>query len=174
MKIYVASSWRNEHQQSVVKTLREAGHKVYDFKNPSPTDRGFAWSDIDPDWQQWSTNEFIASLSHPIAEKGFKNDFNAMKRADVCVMVLPCGRSASLELGWMAGAGKPTIILHPPGVVSESDLMYKLANAVYIDINDVLLFLQILQQTKTRFSRMPIGYDYAPELGIYDQDFPQE
>jgi len=26
MKIYVASSWRNEYQQNVVKFLRELGH----------------------------------------------------------------------------------------------------------------------------------------------------
>lgn len=31
MKVYVASSWRNEHQQSVVKALRNAGHDVYDY-----------------------------------------------------------------------------------------------------------------------------------------------
>jgi hypothetical protein len=32
MKIYVASSWRNERQQDVVKTLRAANHEVYDFR----------------------------------------------------------------------------------------------------------------------------------------------
>jgi DNA (cytosine-5)-methyltransferase 1 len=47
MKIYVASSWRNEQQPEVVKALRDAGHEVYDFRNPSETDKGFAWSDID-------------------------------------------------------------------------------------------------------------------------------
>ena len=35
-KIYVASSWRNREQPSVVKALREAGHEVYDFRNPAP------------------------------------------------------------------------------------------------------------------------------------------
>lgn len=28
MRIYVASSWRNEHQPAVVKALREEGHEV--------------------------------------------------------------------------------------------------------------------------------------------------
>ena len=32
MKIYVASSWRNEFQHNVVKALREDGHEVYDFR----------------------------------------------------------------------------------------------------------------------------------------------
>ena len=33
-KIYVASSWRNAFYPDVVKALREAGHEVYDFRNP--------------------------------------------------------------------------------------------------------------------------------------------
>lgn len=36
MKIYVASSWRNQYQPEVVATLRAVGHEVYDFKNPRP------------------------------------------------------------------------------------------------------------------------------------------
>lgn len=47
MRIYVASSWRNKIQPSVVVALREAGHEVYDFRNPREGDTGFHWSDID-------------------------------------------------------------------------------------------------------------------------------
>jgi hypothetical protein len=44
MKIYVASSWRNEaRQQETVRVLREKGHTVYDFRNPSEGDNGFGW-----------------------------------------------------------------------------------------------------------------------------------
>ena len=32
-QIYVASSRRNEYYPEVVTKLREAGHKVYDFRN---------------------------------------------------------------------------------------------------------------------------------------------
>ena len=31
-KIYLASSWRNERQPELVRTLRQAGHEVYDFR----------------------------------------------------------------------------------------------------------------------------------------------
>jgi len=46
-KIYVASSWRNPIQPRIVRVLREAGHTVYDFRNPAPGYKGFAWSDLD-------------------------------------------------------------------------------------------------------------------------------
>lgn len=58
MKIYVASSWKNNYQPGVVAHLRENGFEVYDFKNPGPHDKGFGWSQIDPNWRKWSPLEF--------------------------------------------------------------------------------------------------------------------
>ena len=45
-KIYVASSWRNGYYPEVVTKLREAGHDVYDFRNPPSGDPGFKWSSV--------------------------------------------------------------------------------------------------------------------------------
>lgn len=136
MKIYVASSWRNERQQEVVAALRSAGHEVYDFKKPSETDKGFSWSDIDPNWKQWTNGEYRAALAHPIAESGFANDFNAMQWADVCVMVMPCGRSAHTEAGWMQGQGKPTVVLQEKE--AEPELMYKVFELVTDSMDEVV------------------------------------
>lgn len=33
-RIYLASSWRNEHQPRILALLRDAGHEVYDFRHP--------------------------------------------------------------------------------------------------------------------------------------------
>jgi len=87
-------------QADVVKALHLDGHLVYDFKNPRPGDCGFSWSEIDPQWQKWTAKQYVAVLDHPIAKRGFASDFNAMKWADTFLLVLPCGRSAHLELGW--------------------------------------------------------------------------
>lgn len=145
MKIYVASSWRNNHQQYVVLALREAGYEVYDFKNPSENDKGFAWSDIDTNWQSWSNEEYLRALEHPIAEKCFDNDFNAMQWADACVMVMPCGRSAHVEAGWMQGAGKPTIILLESGKSAEPELMYKTFQYVTDSVQKVIDHLDLIE-----------------------------
>lgn len=136
MNIYVASSWRNEYQPAVVEVLKNQGHDVYDFRNPCPGNNGFAWSDIDPDWEQWSTEEYISALKHPIAEAGYKHDFEAMKRADVCVMVLPCGRSANTEAGWMKGAGKKVYIFQP--IKQEPELMYKIYDGIVTYYEDLI------------------------------------
>ena len=136
MKIYVASSWRNPHQPEVVDILRQLGHEVYDFRNPKEGDFGFSWSEIDPKWEAWSTEEYIEALSHPIAEAGFKNDFDAMKWADCCLMVLPCGRSANTEAGWMKGAGKPVYVFSP--TKQEPELMYKIYDGIIHCVFDLM------------------------------------
>jgi hypothetical protein len=125
MRIYVASSWRNLMQQGVVHTLRAAGHEVYDFKKPVPGNDGFHWSEIDPEWRGWQAEKFRTALDHPVAKAGFALDMGALEAVDVCVLVLPCGRSAHLEAGWALGAGKPCLILLDEQ--NEPELMYRMA-----------------------------------------------
>ena len=127
--IYVASSWRNTIQPGIVSRLRFLGHEVYDFRNPTNGNTGFSWADIDPYWQSWTPEQFYAALDHKIAKEGFRFDFEAMKWADTFVLIMPCGRSAHLELGWACGAGKETAILLTKAQ-SEPELMYKLADLV--------------------------------------------
>lgn len=110
-RMYVASSWRNAHQPSVVAALRDAGFEVYDFRHPEPGNDGFSWSEIDPAWQSWTPEHYREALTHPVAEHGFGRDFGAMQWADTCVLVLPSGRSAHLEGGWMAGTGRRLYVL---------------------------------------------------------------
>lgn len=142
MKIYVASSWRNDYQQEVVKKLREAGHYVYDFKNP-PNSTGFKWSDIDPNWENWTNEQYHEALKHPIAERGFNNDFNGMQESDCCVMVMPCGRSAHAEAGWMQGNRKFTIILQQKE--AEPELMYKLFELVTNNLEEVIKHIRAIE-----------------------------
>ncbi len=139
-RIYVASSWRNAFQPAVVSALREAGHQVYDFRAPFNGVPGFAWSEIDPDWQAWSAAEYRRLLTtSPVAARGFVSDLRGMQWADTCVLVLPCGRSAHLEAGWFTGQGKRCLILTRDG--EEPELMALLATDICISLNEVLAAL---------------------------------
>lgn len=134
-RIYVASSWRNAHQPNVVAILRELGHEVYDVRNPAPGNTGFAWSDIDPAWQAWDSVAFRGALDHPIAAKGYMSDMTALVLCDWCLCVLPCGRSAHLELGWACGDGKRTavLLLEP----QEPELMYGMVGSVLVGLDEL-------------------------------------
>ena len=135
-KIYVASSWRNQHYPEVVRRLREAGHEVYDFRNPPHGGAGFHWTDIDPNAPNWTFDEYREGLHHPKAERQFAADLDALRWADTCVLVLPCGRSAHTEAGWMAGAGRRVLVYIPE--MQEPELMYKLFDRVAGTIDDLL------------------------------------
>ena len=138
-KIYVASSWRNPIQPDIVNVLKQQGHEVYDFRHPKLGDEGFSWDDIAEEWLGWSLDEYIEGLGHPIAQAGFKSDKDALDWCDMCVLVLPCGRSAHLEAGYAIGQGKPTIILLHQ-VKFEPELMYLLAGhaRVVLDVDGML------------------------------------
>lgn len=151
MNIYVASSWRNKSQQMVVAALRAAGHEVYDFRHPRPGDNGFAWSDLegkapgmraDGAWQDWTPEEFRAALDLPRAREGFALDMDALRACDACVLVLPCGRSAHLELGWAAGAGKRTLVLFTQQ--DEPELMYRMLDGVCVSVPEVIAMLSAM------------------------------
>lgn len=135
-KIYVASSWRNKYYPEVVEALRAKGHEVYDFRNPPHGGNGFRWTDIDEKALEWSFDEYSEGLHHPKAERQFKADLEALEWADTCVLVLPSGRSAHTEAGWMAGAGRRVFVYIPE--MQEPELMYKLFDGVAGGMEDLL------------------------------------
>ena len=139
MRIYVASSWRNDYQPEVVRALREVGHEVFDFRHPRDRDDGFHWSEIDKEWKQWTPEVYRDRLNHPLAEAGFKSDFDAMNWCEAVVAVQPFGRSSSLELGWAVGSGKFTVLLLDNG---EPELMVKMVDRICCGLGEVLLELQ--------------------------------
>lgn len=158
MKLYVASSWRNDLQPSIVRDLRAQGHEVYDFRHPPGGDHlGFSWSDVDPEWTSWTPEQYVAALDHPIAVAGFESDFGAMQWADGGVLILKCGRSAHLEAGWFVGVGKRLWILLDPDEFGHdaghhvTELMYRMATGIYTTIDELLLALYPFSATHARF-----------------------
>lgn len=131
MYVYVATSWRNAFQPGVVLSLREDGHEVYDFRE----EEGFSWREVDENWKRWSPAEYLVGLNHQCAERGFKRDMDALIRCDACVYVMPCGPSASMEMGYMVGAGKLVIAYIP--ALREPDLMVKMAHLVTDNFEEV-------------------------------------
>jgi hypothetical protein len=130
LRIYVASSWRNQLQPNIVTKLRDWGHDVYDFRNP-PGRTGFGWKQTDPEWQDGAhptPQAYRKMLEHPIAIAGHKSDLDALNWCDVCVYVRPCGCSASWELGYAMGKGKPCFVVqYEP---AEPELMFRGATII--------------------------------------------
>jgi hypothetical protein len=165
-RVYLASSWRNPYQPALVEVLRSWGHAVYDFRadtrtlgaapmgHTEPPATAFSWSEMDPDWKDWTPREYQSQLlTSARAAQGFVGDLRGMEWADTCVMALPCGNSAHIEAGYMKGRGKRLIIYwennqkvttaknEGTGEVKiwtfEPDLMYKLADNLVIGTDEL-------------------------------------
>lgn len=122
MRIYVASSWRNALQPSIVRALRLLGHDVYDFRSP-PGRTDFDWEQISADWKTWTPTQYRKALNHPLAIAGYSSDMQALGSCDACVLVLPSGRSASWEFGCAYGLCKKCYVVMFEAC--EPELMYR-------------------------------------------------
>lgn len=122
MNVYIASSWRNEYQPQAVEELERLGHSVYDFRNP-PHETDFHWSQVSRQYKYWSTNDYVAALDHPIARAGYHTDKQAMDNADCCLLVMPAGRSACFEAGYLFAKTKRLYVLLLEAI--EPELMFR-------------------------------------------------
>jgi hypothetical protein len=80
-------------------------------------------------------------LQHPIAQEAFAFDMDALRDAEATVLLLPCGRTAHLELGFAVGAGQRTLVLLD-NPISEPELMYLMTTKICTDLVEVLVGLR--------------------------------
>jgi hypothetical protein len=133
MKIYIASSWKNESWLiKLAISLKEEGHSV-DLFCESYSDRYVF------DYRKLNNNPYqemncIAFLQQSQSKRAIYEDKKWLAWADCCVLVLPAGRSAHLEAGYAKGQGKRLYILgeFPKG---EFDVMYGFADGLFSDFN---------------------------------------
>lgn len=139
MKIYMASSWKNEKVvKAVTNILRETGFDVDNFTDNANGRFVFHYLEIG----EIHTLNAISFLKDERAQKAFQEDKKWLDWADVVVLVLPAGRSAHLEAGYIKGQGKHLVILSPYGFPSgEFDVMYGFADLLTTQTSEVMAFL---------------------------------
>lgn len=142
--IYLASSWRNRYYDFVLTSLKAAELEVYDFREEGSA---FDWKDVDPNWTnktgiriEYTVEQLNEMLHHPKANYGFAQDFSNLDKADITILVAPCGRSAHLELGYSLGQKKPCAIFMIEK--HEPELMYRMCNLMTKDIGKLIEWAQ--------------------------------
>ena len=142
-RIYVSSSWKNNLQQSLVEELRKRGHQVYDFRHSlaDGKDECNVWTDV---CQRLGLTrhrlsgtvlpgDFERMVSDDEAVERFNRHFSAMREADTCILLLPCGRSSHAEAGFMKGEGKQVFVMDT-GSVTVPELMYRMFDGYFHDL----------------------------------------
>jgi hypothetical protein len=134
--IYVIGSLRNPRVVDVARELRSIGLDAFD-------DWMAAGPEADDYWQAYEVargRDFAGALKGYAARNVYAFDKTNLDRCDAGVLVLPAGKSGHLELGYMIGRGKPGYILLD-GEPERFDVMYQFANAVFRNVNEMLLRL---------------------------------
>jgi hypothetical protein len=96
MKIYIASSWKNQHAVEMLTDLiRQRGHEVHSFVEKAVCDEGR--SEIRFDVEEWIASED--------GREKFCYDLNGATKSDLVIYVGPSGTDAWGEVGaaWQAG-----------------------------------------------------------------------
>ena len=133
MIVYVIGSMRNPRIPEIGNALREVGHEVFeDWFSPGPH--------ADDEWQQY---EKVRGRSYREALRGyharhvFQFDKLHLDRAHAGVLVMPAGRSAHIELGYLIGQNKPGFVLFD-GEPERYDIMYQFATEVCFTSEELL------------------------------------
>jgi hypothetical protein len=142
VKLYVASSFRNARYPDLVALLRACGHDVHDWRDHAHRGGKAIEADrLDPQ----TLAEFRAAVSTERAARTFADHMAALAWCDACVLVLPCGRSAHLEMGYARGLGKRVVVLFDPAREPFGcDLMYRMADRLLADPSDLVPALEEL------------------------------
>lgn len=139
MKIYLASSWKNEELvRDWASVLREKGHEVDAFCDTS-TGRTVFGADKNYNFDDLTAPEFLKVEK---AQRAYAEDKKWLEWADVCILILPSGKSSHLEAGYAKGQGKKLVIYQNKFPAGEWDVMYGFADLISDDPLTIMNFLK--------------------------------
>lgn len=128
-KLYIAGSLRNPNIPKVAQAIRNAAPNLTVF------DDWFAVGpEADDHWRNYEMakgNTFFQALDGHTAKHVFAFDKDHLDESDGLLLVLPAGKSAHLELGYMRGRGKWTAILMESADPERWDVMYQFAGLLF-------------------------------------------
>jgi hypothetical protein len=127
--IYLIGSLRIPLVRITGQLLRDYGFNVFD-------DWHGAGPQADVEWQKYEQtrgSSFKEALARPLAVHHFNLDLEHLRRADMAVLILPCGKSGHLEAGGFGtkrGFREPLICYFLDGEPDTWDLMYRFADDI--------------------------------------------
>ena len=131
MRIYVAGSFKNAERIRVIgDALRLCGYEVYVFCDEhEPTYR--LSQELRKDVDVTTLTPQAIQTNKTLLTIGSLN-YMRLIQCDALILVLPCGRSAHLEAGWMCGQNRPVYVIGPM-VPGEFDAMYVMVDGIFAD-----------------------------------------
>lgn len=137
-KVYVIGSLRNPQVLDVTLAIEKA-LPVEVF-----SDWLAAGPEADDKWKEYEQargRTYEEALRGYAARNVFAFDKHHLDTSDAAVLVYPAGKSGHLELGYMAGRGKPTALLLDADY-DRWDVMLQFAGVVSRDVEEIVSHLK--------------------------------
>lgn len=144
---YLIGSLRNPEIPVIAKKLRDKGVSVFDDWYSAGPIADDSWRD----YEQGKGNSYQQALKGYAARHVFSFDFHHLNRVNGAILALPAGKSGHLELGYVAGLGKPTFILLDQDP-DRFDVMYQFATAVVYSVDELVEKIKI-EESRIQYVR---------------------
>jgi hypothetical protein len=146
--IYLIGSMRNPEVPILANKLRLKGFDIFDdWYSPG--------KNADDEWQAYEKQRgrtYKQALQGEHAKDVFDFDHRNLDLSDAAVLLLPAGKSAHLELGYIRGCRKPGFI-YIPYEPDRFDVMYKFASDVVVNYEQLLEALHRISKTSPKWER---------------------
>lgn len=136
-KVYVGGALANEDIVRVTQLLLGKGYDAFSEWYTPGREADVLWRD----YELALGFNYRQALQRPAAQNTFRFDRDNIDNCNTFLMVLPCGKSAHLELGYAAGIGKDTLI-YMPQEPERWDVMYNFAGGIVFNDEELLDALQ--------------------------------
>lgn len=116
MNVYISSSWKNRARVRVLAVLlREAGHEVYDFTDPSCRKTPELPPEKFPEQFDPLKHNYEQYLrANPSWGATVMENQEAIQRCDAVVLLLPCGNDAHADWAYGVGLGRRSAVVGAP------------------------------------------------------------
>jgi hypothetical protein len=138
--IYLISSLKSDVTRKFAGELRQHGFDVFDDWHAAGPEADDIWRD----YEHERGRTYLEALNGHHANHTFALDYHHLNRAQIGILLLPAGKSAHLELGYLIGQRKRGYILFSDGEpeLTRWDLMYKFATGVFTEKGKLLAELK--------------------------------
>lgn len=144
--IYLIGALRNPKIVEIANAVEKAGFEAFaDWFTPGPDA-----DDFFRDYSKARGRNYKEALQSPAARHVFEFDKFHLDRCDIAVMVMPCGKSGHLELGYVRGMGKPGYILFDQEP-ERYDIMTQFATDIFFHVDELIQALNGTNQIAFNF-----------------------
>ncbi len=142
MKIYISASWKNRIAvRNLAETLRKYGHDVFDFTDPRYRKTSESPPEMFPEQFDPSRHIYSKYLDRKEWRDVVNENREEIRKADLIILLLPCGIDATADWALGVGMGKKSIIVGHPNYGERSEV-YLWADSILESTEDILPWLE--------------------------------